>query len=530
VQVPAEFSARAREREQAAAEVERSEAALEIAAQEVGAVQAELDALGPRDPLLEARRAHAEAAELDAALAAARRQAEAAAGAVAGAVADLEAAERELETRRAAHAAHVLVGSLTIGAPCPVCDHPVEKVPRRTAPNGLDATRRAVEAARKREREARDRAAKADQTVEDTDRRRAALARLVEHGPAPAEVEERLARHQALAEQLDAARRREATARRAVKSAREAELAVERRARDLVVAFRAQRDGIVEVGAAPPEEHGDLAVDWPALEEWAREAAPRYAAEAEAAEAEAARAARESAERLGALVTRAREDLELAVPDPCAIDDLLDAASEAEQHARAETKRVAAGLEERRRLEADVAATGERGEVAAALARYLDARNFERWLVAEALDRLVTGASDRLRELSGGQYSFAFEEASRDLLVVDHTYADERRSVRTLSGGETFQASLALALALADQLAELAVDGASRLESIFLDEGFGTLDVDTLETVAETIEGLGAGERMVGVVTHVPDLASRMPVQYRVAKHGDTATVERVTR
>ncbi len=77
---------------------------------------------------------------------------------------------------------------------------------------------------------------------------------------------------------------------------------------------------------------------------------------------------------------------------------------------------------------------------------------------------------------------------------------------------------------------ELAADGAAGLESIFLDEGFGALDPDTLETVAGTIESLGAGDRMVGVITHVRELADRMPVQYRVTKGPQTATVEQVTR
>ena len=146
-------------------------------------------------------------------------------------------------------------------------------------------------------------------------------------------------------------------------------------------------------------------------------------------------------------------------------------------------------------------------------------RNFERWLVAEALELLVDGrVGSAAWSCRPGSTRFAFEETSRDFLVVDHRNANERRSVRTLSGGETFQASLALALALADQLADLAADGAARLESIFLDEGFGALDPDTLETVAGTIENLGAGDRMVGVVTHVRELADRMPVQYRVTQ------------
>ena len=89
---------------------------------------------------------------------------------------------------------------------------------------------------------------------------------------------------------------------------------------------------------------------------------------------------------------------------------------------------------------------------------------------------------------------------------------------RTLSGGETFLASLALALALADQLGSLAAARRRPIESIFLDEGFGTLDPDTLDIVAGTIEELGAGGRMVGIITHVRELADRMPVRFEVTK------------
>jgi exonuclease SbcC len=234
-------------------------------------------------------------------------------------------------------------------------------------------------------------------------------------------------------------------------------------------------------------------------------------------------------EELGILVEQARE-ADVEVKRGAGPDELLDAIEDAEREAKSELRRVKDGIAERTRLEQEIATSGAGVQVAQELAKHLDAKHFERWLVAEALERLVTGASVRLRELSGGQYSFAFEESSRDFLVVDHFAADEVRSVRTLSGGETFQAALALALALADQLADLAADGAARLESIFLDEGFGSLDLDTLETVAATIENLGAGDRTVGIVTHVRDLAERMPVQLVVAKSPKTATVERVNR
>ncbi|WP_444968373.1 SbcC/MukB-like Walker B domain-containing protein [Verrucosispora sioxanthis] len=102
--------------------------------------------------------------------------------------------------------------------------------------------------------------------------------------------------------------------------------------------------------------------------------------------------------------------------------------------------------------------------------------------------------------------------------------------MRTLSGGETFQASLALALALSEQLAGMSTTAAS-LESIVLDEGFGTLDAATLDTVAATLENLAArGDRMVGVVTHVPALAERIPVRFEVHKDARSARVERTGR
>jgi exonuclease SbcC len=164
--------------------------------------------------------------------------------------------------------------------------------------------------------------------------------------------------------------------------------------------------------------------------------------------------------------------------------------------------------------------------VAKALATHLRANNFERWLLEEALDLLVEGASRILRELSAGQYELVHDKG--EFFVVDHHDAALRRAVRTLSGGETFQASLSLALALSEQLAGMST-GAASLESIVLDEGFGTLDATTLDTVAATLENLAArGDRMVGVVTHVNALAERIPVRFEVTKDARTARVERV--
>ena len=110
------------------------------------------------------------------------------------------------------------------------------------------------------------------------------------------------------------------------------------------------------------------------------------------------------------------------------------------------------------RLTAEREAAGEERVVAAELGRLLSARGFERWLVAEALHRLAEGASATLHVLSGGQFSLVID-ADGEFAVVDHGNGDELRPVRTLSGGETFQASLALALALADELSGMASGG-----------------------------------------------------------------------
>jgi exonuclease SbcC len=109
-----------------------------------------------------------------------------------------------------------------------------------------------------------------------------------------------------------------------------------------------------------------------------------------------------------------------------------------------------------------------------------------------------------LDSLSSGRYSFDFDKD--EFVVVDHWNADEPRPVATLSGGESFLASLALALALAEGLSGLS-HGRSRfaLESLFLDEGFGSLDPETLDVAIQGIETLGSSDRLVGIVSHIPE-------------------------
>jgi exonuclease SbcC len=195
------------------------------------------------------------------------------------------------------------------------------------------------------------------------------------------------------------------------------------------------------------------------------------------------------------------------------------------ERARAATAEIGRRRGEAERLRATIADDTESEQVARELAQLMSARRFPQWLANEALDALVVDASASLLELSGGQFELTHDKG--EFFVIDHTDADSQRSVKTLSGGETFQASLALALALAEQLATLAAGGRTTLDSIFLDEGFGTLDPEALEVVASTLENLAQGRRMVGVVTHVPALAERVPVRFEVSRDSRTSTIRR---
>jgi exonuclease SbcC len=229
-------------------------------------------------------------------------------------------------------------------------------------------------------------------------------------------------------------------------------------------------------------------------------------------------------------IRRARDELAdrftaagLAPPDDD--EEVVRAATVAAERARADLDQLRDRRQRAERLRERRADHERDAQVARALAQHLRANNFEAWLLEEALDRLVEGGSAILRDLSGGQYDLVHD--GRELFVADHYDAGLRRPVRTLSGGETFQASLALALALAEQLA--GVSTRASLESIMLDEGFGTLDATTLDAVAATLENLAArGDRMVGVVTHVPALAERIPVRFEVTKDARSARVTRV--
>jgi exonuclease SbcC len=157
------------------------------------------------------------------------------------------------------------------------------------------------------------------------------------------------------------------------------------------------------------------------------------------------------------------------------------------------------------------------------------------YVLAVKLQQVAAVGTDHLRQMSGGRYSFVYSDEREThgrsgglgLDVLD-TYSGLVRPTKTLSGGESFLASLALALGLADVVTGDA--GSRMLGTIFVDEGFGSLDSDTLETVMATLDELRAGGRVVGVVSHVDEMRQRIPTRLRVRKDVTGSTVEMTAR
>jgi exonuclease SbcC len=458
-------------------------------------------------------------------------------------------AEQLLEQARADYTeaqkldrAAALRAHLTAGGPCPVCEQTVAvppPMPAGSAVQAAEATGKAARAAAEVASTAyRQRDAVARKLESNLERKRAQhehhLSRLAEvraavtDSPGVEAVRARLAELTRLQTRLEDAGAEVRGSREAQRTAQRAVAAAEEKQRSAWRAFDAARDAVARFGP-PPADRDDLSGAWTALVDWAAAERGRRAEALTGAEA-AVVAAHEATVRardgIAALFVEAGLSAPAGRPSDAAESELIRAAAVAAERAEAAWQRLAD-----RRAQA-VEFAGQRadllrdGRVAKALAGHLRANNFERWLLEEALDMLVDGASGILRELSGGQYDLIHDKG--EFFVIDHYDAGLRRGVRTLSGGETFQASLALALALSEQLAGMSTTAAS-LESIVLDEGFGTLDAATLDVVAATLENLAArGDRMVGVVTHVNALAERVPVRFEVHKDARTAYVERV--
>lgn len=198
----------------------------------------------------------------------------------------------------------------------------------------------------------------------------------------------------------------------------------------------------------------------------------------------------------------------------------LTAKGAAEHAARA----LADKLESREKLEGQIADDAQRASVLDVLAHELRADRFVEFVIQETLDLLAARASSELLRISDRRYSLV--SADGEFSVIDHVNADEQRSVKTLSGGETFMASLSLALALSQHVSDLAGEGlGARLDAVFIDEGFGSLDPETLDEVIDALERLRDADLLVGVISHVPELATRIGEGLEVRREGSRSVV-----
>lgn len=156
---------------------------------------------------------------------------------------------------------------------------------------------------------------------------------------------------------------------------------------------------------------------------------------------------------------------------------------------------------------------------------------FEQYVLASYFEDILQAANIRLRFMSAGRYELrrmqqVSDGRSKDNLeieVLDY-YTGRYRSVKTLSGGETFKASLALALGMSDVVQ--AGSGGIRVEALFIDEGFGSLDGESLEQACLTLQTLVEKDQLIGIISHVPELAEKIENQIRIRKTNAGSSIE----
>jgi exonuclease SbcC len=221
------------------------------------------------------------------------------------------------------------------------------------------------------------------------------------------------------------------------------------------------------------------------------------------------------------VATILRNDLETARQE-------ADSTNQSIGSAQTRIKQIDANITLADRLREDEQSHRQQASLARDLASMLRTDQFPAFIRDSVMSTLAANGSAWLRKVSGERYDLKVD--GQDFEVADLWNAGEERGVRTLSGGETFLASLALALALAELLPKMSgQDGEGALQSLFIDEGFSNLDEETLKTVSDAIEVLGQDRsRLIALVTHLPALAERMPARIVVHKTqtGSTVTVE----
>ncbi len=281
--------------------------------------------------------------------------------------------------------------------------------------------------------------------------------------------------------------------------------------------------GLDEVGAALLDGAG-LAQLVEEIEAHDRAVAETEAALADADLVEAAAAAPVDLEQVEETAHAAERQWDLASTEAAAartvVDKLDQAGAELDQ--RIASLAPLADAYERARQLADLA-NGDDRQVEHRM-------RLSTYVLAARLEQVAAAASERLSRMSGGRFTIVHTDEAPDgrrkgglgLRVVD-SWTSTHRETATLSGGESFFTSLALALGVADVVSAEA--GGITIDTMFIDEGFGSLDEDTLQQVLDVIDGLRAGGRTIGIVSHVADLRDRITTQLEVVKGADGSSL-----
>ncbi|MCZ2822354.1 SMC family ATPase [Modestobacter sp. VKM Ac-2977] len=532
--------------------------------------------------VLESRRAALAAARAAGSLADRRDQQRGDADAAREAWLDAREKWGDLRTRRLDGMAAELAAGLSDGQDCPVCG--ALEHPRLAQHDGPVVTQADEDAARRAAEEGEARLAVLRTALEETDRELAVLRAqagpepLADKESALAEAAEQEAQARTAAGALEGARQ----ALTALAAQRDAALAAAAAAREELARLTAERAGAQETLAAVQQRlraaQGEDPGIAPRITRLTTEAERCEAlVEAEGAELRA-RAAADAARRLAeervadagfpdllaaadALLDRATaasagrrvaehdqrwsvvsatlaepELADLAPrPDLDALTDTCRGATRAREAAvgaLAEAQRCADALDsltsDLTGIEVELDERRAHAEQVTALADLVNGRGantlrmrLQSFVLAARLEQVAAVASRRLRDMSGGRYTFLHSDAqgrhgARGGLGLDvlDEYTGARRPTKTLSGGESFMASLALALGLADVVT--AESGGVRIDTLFVDEGFGTLDPQALDAVMTVLDELRRGGRMVGVISHVEELRTRISSRLEV--------------
>jgi exonuclease SbcC len=335
------------------------------------------------------------------------------------------------------------------------------------------------------------------------------------------------AEHESPAAALGAAIEEAHAAERAADAAARADAAAaEARARAATALAELERGPVAALRSAAARAAARGRLDPPDDDAGAEElvaAARRLRATALEAAAVHARRAAEADARAAAIRDRLGEEgAALGITDAEQVGAAVRRMADALAAARASLADLDAVAASARALAAEVAEAGTRAQLHRQVALDLRANQFPRFLLARYRERLARAASEHLVELSDGMYRFAAAEPD-PMAVIDRRRGERLRAASTLSGGERFLASLALALGLGD----VAAESSGRLDCLFLDEGFSTLDADSLEQALVGVERLQGDGRLIAVITHLPGVAERLGASLHVTK--DSAGVSSIS-